>query len=402
MKASNTRKNNVFTIMRKEFARFFGDKRLVITTIILPGLLIYVLYSFMGTGMSSMFKPSEGKPSRIYAVNMPESVRNSPLMSNTEITDTDKLDHEAISSLLRDKNAELYAEFPADFDKTVEDYKNGNRVSDVMNIAIYYTSTETDSTAAYEKLYGCLNAIETSVANVFDINAGSDIYDVATKEDTTGMLFASLLPLLLITFVFSGCMAVAPESIAGEKERGTIAALLVTPVKRSEIAIGKIIALSCIALLSGISSFAGTVLSLPKLISSDAADIGISANVYKLSDYFTLLAVLLSTVLLMISLISIISTFAKSVKEATTFVTPLMIVVLLLGVTSMFGGKTSGSAITFLIPIYNSVQCMTAVFSFSGSLAFTLTTVLSNIAYTCVAVFVLKKMFDNENIMFGR
>ena len=47
--------------MRKEFARFFGDKRLVITTIILPGLLIYVLYSFMGTGMNSMFKPSEGK-----------------------------------------------------------------------------------------------------------------------------------------------------------------------------------------------------------------------------------------------------------------------------------------------------------------------------------------------------
>lgn len=402
MKTSSTKKSNVFTIMRKEFARFFGDKRLVITTIILPGLLIYVLYSFMGTGMSSMFKPSEGKPARIYAVNMPESVRNSPLMNNTEITDTDKLDHEAISSLLRDKNAELYAEFPTDFDKTVEDYKNGNRASDVMNIAIYYTSTETDSAAAYEKLYGCLSVIESSVANVFDINTGSDIYDVATKEDTTGMLFASLLPLLLITFVFSGCMAVAPESIAGEKERGTIAALLVTPVKRSEIAIGKIIALSCIALLSGISSFAGTVLSLPKLIGSDAPDIGISANVYKLSDYFTLLVVLLSTVLLMISLISIISAFAKSVKEATTFVTPLMIVVLLLGVTSMFGGKTSGTVLTFLIPIYNSVQCMTAVFSFSGSLAFTLTTVLSNIAYTCVAVFVLKKMFDNENIMFGR
>lgn len=71
------------------------------------------------------------------------------------------------------------------------------------------------------------------------------------------MIFSSMLPMLLMIFLFTGCMSVAPESIAGEKERGTIATLLVTPVKRSHIAIGKIIALSIIALLSGISSTLG-------------------------------------------------------------------------------------------------------------------------------------------------
>ena len=44
-------KNNILTIIKKEFSRFFGDPRIAITTILLPGLLIYVLYSFMGSGM---------------------------------------------------------------------------------------------------------------------------------------------------------------------------------------------------------------------------------------------------------------------------------------------------------------------------------------------------------------
>ena len=122
-------------------------------------------------------------------------------------------------------------------------------------------------------------------------------------------------------------MAVAPESIAGEKERGSIATLLVTPVRRSELAIGKIVSLSVAALLSGLSSFAGTMLSMPKLmgLSSDQ----LSAAAYGVREYALLLAVVLSTVLLVIALISIISAAARSVKEAGTTVSPLMLLVTL-------------------------------------------------------------------------
>jgi ABC-type Na+ efflux pump permease subunit len=59
-----------------------------------------------------------------------------------------------------------------------------------------------------------------------------------------------ILPFLILSFLFSGCLAVTPESIAGEKERGTIATLLVTPIKRRELAIGKIISLSILATLA--------------------------------------------------------------------------------------------------------------------------------------------------------
>ena len=47
-------KNNTWTIIKKEFARFFGDRQLLFTTVIMPGLLIYLVYSLMGEGIGKM------------------------------------------------------------------------------------------------------------------------------------------------------------------------------------------------------------------------------------------------------------------------------------------------------------------------------------------------------------
>lgn len=395
-------RSNIFTIMRKEFARFFGDKRLVITTLILPGLLIYVIYSFMGSGMESVFMPSDDEPTEIYAVNMPSTVRAalSQSTSKINITDTDKLSDEEIRQRIHEGDADIYVEFPESFDEYVAGFVPG--AQEPFDIGIYYDSTDADSSSAYSTLSYVLDAIESSVANIYNINSDGKTYDVATEEDTTGMIFAMLMPLLLIMFIFSGCMSVAPESIAGEKERGTVAALLVTPVKRSEIAIGKIVSLSCIALLCGLSSFIGTMAALPKLMGSDSEGMGITASVYDIGDYVSLLFVVLSTVLFFVSVISIISAFAKSVKEASTLVTPLMIIVMVAGVSAMFGDGAQTSVVMYLIPIYNSVQCLSGIFSFSLSVAGLAVTVVSNLVYTAVAVYLLKKMFDSERIMFSR
>ncbi len=214
------------------------------------------------------------------------------------------------------------------------------------------------------------------------------------------MIFSSMLPMLLMIFLFTGCMSVAPESIAGEKERGTIATLLVTPVKRSHIAIGKIIALSIIALLSGISSTLGTVLSMPALMgaASDTMNIGI----YTVSDFLLLAVVILSTVLFLVAVISVISAYARTIKEAQSYVTPLMIIATLIGITAMFGGGAPQDWFYYFIPLYNSVQCMSAIFSFTCVPVNVLITVISNLIYSVVFVFVLTRMFNSEHVIFGR
>ena len=49
-------KSNVITVMKKEFNRFFTDRRMVLTTLLMPGIMIYLLYSLMGQGFTSQFQ----------------------------------------------------------------------------------------------------------------------------------------------------------------------------------------------------------------------------------------------------------------------------------------------------------------------------------------------------------
>ncbi len=390
--------NNILTILKKELSRFFGDKRLAFSSILLPGILIYVMYTFMGSAIGSMFETTEEAAS-IYAISLPASLRDT-LSSSFDITETEESQADSIRSQIENQEANLLVIFPEDFDEAVAAYDTAGGTA-APQILIYYNSADTDSSTAQSVLVSMLDQYESSLANRFDINPGDpSLYDLASDRDSAAMIFSSMLPMLLMIFLFSGCMAVAPESIAGEKERGTIATLLVTPTKRSHIAVGKIIALSIIALLSGISSTIGTVLSMPALMgaASDNMDIGI----YTVSDFLLLAVVILSTVLFLVTVISVISAYARTIKEAQSYVTPLMIVATLIGVTAMFGGGAQEEWFYYFIPLYNSVQCMSAIFSFECLPLNVLIAVISNLVYSVVLVFVLTKMFNSERVIFGR
>ncbi|MCH5270883.1 MAG: ABC transporter permease [Lachnospiraceae bacterium] len=392
-------KKDMLTIIRKEFARFFKDKRMVFTTVLMPGLLIYLIYTFMGKGMAQEFMTDDAYVAKAYVQNLPEEF--SPMLESlsAEWTEIEAGETEEIKMLLQEKKADVMVVFPKDFVAKVEAYDVAQG-SAAPNVEIYYNSTESESVKISNLVMDILDSYEASMANKFDINAGEASYDMASEKDVTGQLYAMLLPMLLMTFMYSGCIAVAPESIAGEKERGTIATLLVTPMKRSSLAMGKIVSLSCIALLSGISSFAGTMLSLPTLMGGEES--GVNAGVYVLSDYLLLLGIILSTVLVMVSAISVVSAFAKSIKEAGTAVSPLMIIVMLVSLTPMFGGNEAKSLSMFFIPIYNSVQCMHGIFAFTYEPMQVLITIPVNLICAGLLAWGLTRLFGSEKVMFSR
>ncbi len=392
-------KNSIMTIMKKEFTRFFTDRRMVLTTVLMPGLMIYLLYSFMGSGLASQFETAEDYKASVYAVDLPESIRaledNGAFLEFTEISqgETDKAKEELASS---EAEFDVLAVFPKDFDAQVAAY-DVTAGGKAPAVELYYNSTDNDSQSSYNMMTEMLNTYESALANKFDINPGGEGYDMATDEDLSAQIFSMMVPMLLMIFLFSGCMAVAPESIAGEKERGTIATLLVTPMKRSHLAIGKIVSLSVIAILSGLSSFLGMMLSLPKMMGGAE---GVDASVYNMTDYVLVLFVVLSTVLVIITIVSVISAFARNVKEATGWVTPVMIISMLLGVTSMIPSLCKTEPVWFLIPLYNSVQSMNGIFSMNADVLNIAVTVAANVCYAGIGVFVLAKMF--EKIMFSK
>lgn len=387
----------IFVIVKKELKRFFTDKRMIMS-LILPGVLIFVLYSLMGNFIGKAITPADDYEYVICVEN--ESVTLDGYLSTLGFKYKKvNAPREEAEKKLVDKEIDLYVSFSEDFDDAGAD-KAGK------NVVIEYNSAKRESA----KIYSALQTVymQNSVASVdynYAINAGVENPDMATEEDVVKMMLTMFMPFILMVFLVTGSVSVASESIAGEKERGTIATLLVTPVKREYIALGKIIALTVTSLFSSLVSFVGIMASLPNLLQLERiGDVtSIDLSVYGASTFVGILGIILITVMMFTMIMSVLSTFAKSVKEATQFVTPAMIVVMLASVTSMIGG---GKAVTnpalYLIPIYNCAQCLTMLFSGEFYGLCYLFTILSDALFVVLGVVLLAKMFNNEKIMLNK
>ena len=394
-------KNNTWTIFKKECARFFGDRAMLFTTVIMPGLLIYLMYSFMG---ENIMKPKDESQSILYVENMSESMR--PILEALPLeVVTEGFDAEQLREGLASKDCKyLILVFPEGFDTLMAHYDPSNGMAK-PNVQLFYNSASEpfEDSKSYSMVTTVLSEYKKTICDPFEINAsvdGTEVYDYGSKEDFMGNILSKILPMVLMIFAFSGCMSIAPPSIAGEKERGTIATLLVTPLKRRELALGKVLSLSLFAMLNGLSSFAGMMLSFPKMIHAD--EIGLDANIYQMSDYVVLLLLILSTVLILVSVTSIISAKAKSVKSASSAVVPLMIVVSLVGLIPMMSGTNVDGLAYYLIPLYNIVLTMSKIFAHEAQLLPAVITIVSNALYTVFGIWVLTRRFNSEKVMFSK
>lgn len=374
----------VLTIMKKEFARIFKDKRLVLS-LILPGVLLYCIYSLLGGVIGDMVSPDKNQTYKIAVVDLPASFEaDFGAVPSVTLEKISKDELESAKQRVTDGEIDAVADFSA-YTATAGGTAPG--------VEIYYNSTETVSSGAYKILYTVLSARQTTN---FYIAAA----DIASDKDVTSMMLSMIAPMLLVTFIYAGCMSLVPESIAGEKERGSFATMLVTPVKRSHIALGKIISLSAASLISAACSFAGIVLSLPKMFQLEGSGLNFSAASYGVSDYLLLLLVIIATTLVIVALMSLLSTLAKSVKEAASYAGPLMIIILVAAMSNMLFGDKIGSW-AYCVPILNSVKVMGDIFSFTAKTWQVLTAALTDLAAAGALSFALAKMFDSEKIISG-
>lgn len=379
---------NVLTIIKKEFSRFFKDKRMVIA-IFLPGILIYALYSILGSAITDIAgNPAEGHKFTAYVENMPDDESLSATLNF--ILDIDgQIKGEEAQSKVAEGSLDLAIIFPENFDEALS-----GAAKETPDVKIYFNSSKDTSNSGYMAVTSILEAFKNPA---FSINSGGGA-DLAGERESAGKILAMLMPMLMFSLLAAAGMSVAPEAIAGEKERGTLATMLITPIKRWQLALGKILSLTCFAMLSGFSSFLGVILSLPKLMGGFIN--GEAAAFYTAGDYFMILGLIISVVLVIISAFSVLSAFAKSVKESGSMIAPLMIVIILLGMISMF--ITSPATGLYAIPLLGSGLAMSAIMTFSVTpLAFVLA-VISNLILAAALIVALSFMFKSEKIMFNK
>lgn len=384
---------NILTIMKKELKRVFTDRRMLLS-LFLPGLLNFIIYSLIGNITSSLSQTDDDFIYNIAVFNDNDDYDLENIVQGyvVKITnyDYDKLLEKKDELHDTPKKTSLIIEFSENFNK--------NNVNSYINI--FYNSTSNESSTIYQAyfLYLYSDSKDITIVDKFKVNENEDVrYDLASDEDSSKQFIAMLLPYLLIILLFTGCMSITADSIAGEKERGTLGALLITPIKRSEFALGKIFSLVIISLVSSLASFIGLFASLQNM--ADGA-LNLNTSMYGVKEYLGILAIIIVTVLLFVCILSIISSIAKSVKEASSYSGPIMIIVTLIGLTSLLGmGEATSNTILYLIPVYNSIQCMNAILYLQFNLLNFLVTIVSNLLIFFFGVFVIVKLFNSEKIM---
>lgn len=377
----------ILALMKKEFLRFFCDPRLIVT-MLLPGIVIYVMYSLMGGIMWD--QKAESYEFRIYlsgssAATAYIDAAVTASGSQIELIPTDDIDGAKAEVELGEATALLV--FSQGFDEAVGGYTGES--APTAKAEIYFRSADEESLAFYTIAAGVLDGYQRQFT--FTSNDCSDSGDVFSS------VMGNILPFIVVALIFSSCMGVTLEAIAGEKERGTLATVLVTPVKRFHIAVGKVAPLSCIALIGAVSSFLGIMLSMPKLM---GLSVGEMLGSVGFTAYFLLFLLIISLVPMIVSMIAAVSTYAKSVKEATSYTSVLMIFTFVLSLVAAFAPNLGGW-IAF-VPVLNVVVAMQNILAMSFSLWQALASIGMNLVYTALLLFAVGKMLGSEKIMFGK
>ncbi|MBP6904247.1 MAG: ABC transporter permease, partial [Bacilli bacterium] len=251
---------NIYGIVKKELDKIFKFPRMIFSTLVLPGLLIFLIYAIMGQSFTEQTNIIEEHKTIINVVNMPASYQmivND--FENIEVRIVDEENIEDIKAEIYDGDNDVLVVFDHDFDqKTLNKEK--------PKVQVVYNPTDNRSSSGYTIVSVTLNVQKEGFLQVMGINTNiidnlsEPVYD---EKKATGSVLAMLLPMFIMMFIFAGGMSIGTDAIAGEKERGTLATLLMTPIKKNEIVLGKVISTAFIAILSALSSFIGVLASLP-------------------------------------------------------------------------------------------------------------------------------------------
>ena len=403
--------NGANTILKKELTRVFKDRKLIFSLFILPALLIVGLYSLMGVMIHRMIDNVEQHHSVVYIQNAPkvleDIINTSGYNAMAQITyiGVDK-DITVIKDRILTEEIDLMVRFPENF---VEDIKAYTSVGDkIPELEIYYNTAADYSIAAYNTFTSMvLDSMETSLlnerlGNLEQLTIFHIAEEVIVNEDKeNGKMLAMIIPYLITFMLFVGAMSLGVDAITGEKERGTMAKLLLAPIKRSEIVYGKLVSLAILSSISAVVYAVSMIAALPMMAGNvGGSEMPISLR-FSLLQVIQLVFIMLVMVYLYVGLVSLVAVIAKTAKEANTYVSPIYMVVLVAGLLTMYQGGFEKPLYMYAIPVYGNSLAIQSLMT--NELTWTQfgCSVLGTALLAVLVTMLLTKAFQSEKIMFN-
>lgn len=384
-------------IFRKEFRETFRERRTIMAVVIGPLLLTPALFALMGTLFSGQAQKAQAHTYAVGVVgppSVPAGLRAAPHLRFTPMTRADA------EREIRMHRLDAAVVLPLDLEARLA--AGGTAPVEILDDA-----GNTSSQAAAGRLRDLFSeagqAIVTRRLAARSLPPGFDapfrVVEAPIKSGgSAGMLvLSSLLPYLLIISAFSGTIYAAFDQVAGEKERGTLETLLVSPASRRDIVLGKFGVIVAVCLISSVLTIAGLGIAFGSGLHAFA---WLSQGGVRLGGAAVgvIALALLPLSALFGGLLLAVSTYARNQKEAQTILGPLFTLIMVPAIMSMTMTSDIARSLA-LVPVLNAALIIKQALAGSFDAGFIALAFLASLVYAAASLVFATRLFQNEGVL---
>jgi len=395
------------TLLVKEIVHLFRDTKTIVQTVVVPTFITPLLIGAVIWYISSI-AVDEGK--KTYDVAVYDQV-------NTELTvklqESDRLNIVLMDSIdqviddVTNDNSEIGISFGSDFTSQLENNLSGEVTIYSKNLDSFSQAQgivsdvidDYDDQIRNERLDN-LNVDENFINPITVLDE-----DLTTNEEFAGSIIGGILAFLFIVYIMQGSMYPAIDLGAGEKERGTMETLISTNISSVDIIIGKMFSVTSSAVLTAVFSLLGFAIPLIVIflfygdsIPENAFEI-ISAIVNPVA-IVAMFGLLIPLSIFMGAFMLAVSIYSKNPKEASLLLGNAIIIFFIPAYVPLINPGIELDLVGSLIPCYSFALHTNALIAGNTDWFLYGATLISNIIYCSIAIYVTYIMFDDEKIIF--
>lgn len=393
---------NSLIVYRKELRDMLRDKRTIRSMIIVPVIAMPLIIVGITKLASRLEGEAKKQPSKVMISGGQDSPKTLAALQNAPDIEIVPYQSDAKQEV-SDKKIGALVEIPAGFDSVLSNDKTAQ-------VSIGYYQNDDKSELAKGRLQqffdeyrdkmarAALTArgMPTNLLEPFTVTASN----IAPPSKVSAAAIGGWILYMVIIFSFSGAMYPAMDTTAGEKERGTLETILSSPVSRTDLVLGKFMMVMTVSIVT-------TALSLTSMGAS-IAWAGRSAGggadaAFKLGfDPSSIIAIviLLVPLAVLFAVVEIaVALLAKSYREAQTYVSPLMFLVIVPAIVGALPGVELNWK-TALIPILNVSLVSKEIFAATYHWSYIALIFATTCIYAAIGIAAAVHMFNREDVLF--
>lgn len=398
---------HIWIVFIKEVKDIVRDKKTIITSIVVPMVIIPLLSILAGGSVQNMQQDIEQNVT-ISLTQESNTAEIRELIKKDIIADYSNIklvDVEDPVEAISNSEVRILLNVEADYKEKLEQGKP-------FVIEVLYDKSQTKSEGSIRIVANAINEYNKRVVvdRLNKLGLDDDILKPVQIKETNiadegkaGLsMLAMILPVLLVILISAGGIAPATDLVAGEKERNTFEPLLTTKAGRSSLLLGKYLTVTLFSFVSAIASFFGMFLGYfidPKSITLGA---GAYISGFSISS-IALLMILIISVLMGMTFAGIqiaLSTYAKSFREAQTYLSFLIIITMIPGYATILMQPNEIPLYMYVVPVLNTISAFKTVLGVNINYTYLAVALASSVVYVIISLKIAISLFNRENVLF--